>query len=244
MNKIETNFQAIILGIRNAFGVPALLLISAMTGFGSLAQEQGFSIYMSILSTILIWGLPGQVVHVELFSLGAPLIAVVLGVAGVNARFLPMTLSMMPVFDRSDHNRKWNYFLAHMISINTWAEMLQRKNEIDVNHRVAYFLGFSITCMIAGILGVIQGYVLFDSMPKTVSICLVFLVPIYFGLIMSNTTHLPFLISFIIGCILGPLMHILTPEWSLVLAGLISGSITCFLRHKISKKTNTYKANE
>ena len=176
MKKIETNFQAIFLGIRNAFGVPALLLISAMTGFGSLAQEQGFSIYMSILSTILIWGLPGQVVHVELFSLGAPLIAVVLGVAGVNARFLPMTLSMMPVFDRSDHNRKWNYFLAHMISINTWAEMLQRKDEISVDLRVAYFLGFSFTCMIAGVIGVIQGYILFDNMPKIVSICLLFII--------------------------------------------------------------------
>ena len=239
MKVLKTNRQAIIAGIKNAFGVPALLLFSAMTGFGSLAQEQGLSIYMSILSTILIWGLPGQVVHVELYGMGAPLIAVVLGVAGINARFMPMTLSMMPIFDGTNHDRKWNYLLAHMISINTWAEMLQRKDEISVDRRVAYFLGFSFTCMIAGVIGVIQGYLLFESMPKTVSICLVFLVPIYFGLIMSNTIHLPFLLSFIIGCILGPLIHNLTQEWSLVLAGLISGSITYILRHKISKYRRT-----
>ena len=63
-------------GIRNALGVPALLLFSAMTGFGSLAQEQGLSLWISMLSTVLIWGMPGQVVHVELYGLGSPLIAV------------------------------------------------------------------------------------------------------------------------------------------------------------------------
>jgi len=236
MKRIETNRQAVFAGIRNAFGVPALLLISAMTGFGSLAQEQGISIYMSILSTILIWGLPGQVVHVELYAMGAPLIAVVLGVAGVNARFMPMTLSMMPVFEGSNHDRKWNYLLAHMISINTWAEMLQKREMINVNRRVAYFLGFSCTCMFAGVIGVLQGYLLFESMPETVSICLVFLVPIYFGLIMSNTIHPPFLISFFLGCILGPMMYFLTPEWGLVLAGLISGSIAFLMRKNFQKK--------
>ncbi|HJL93737.1 MAG TPA: AzlC family ABC transporter permease, partial [SAR324 cluster bacterium] len=96
MKDLETNPKAVLKGIRNAFGVPALLLFSAMTGFGSMAQEQGLSLYISILSPVLIWGLPGQVVHVELYGLGAPLIAIVLGVAGANARFLPMTLSMMP----------------------------------------------------------------------------------------------------------------------------------------------------
>ena len=106
MEELETNPRAVLAGIRNAFGVPALLLFSAMTGFGSFAHEQGLSLYMSMLSTIMIWSLPGQVVHVELYGMGAPLIAVVLGVAGVNSRFMPMTLSMMPVFDESPHNRR------------------------------------------------------------------------------------------------------------------------------------------
>ena len=68
MKELETNSRAVLAGIRNAFGLPALLLFSAMTGFGSFAQEQGLSLYMSMLSTILIWGLPGQVVHAILNS--------------------------------------------------------------------------------------------------------------------------------------------------------------------------------
>ena len=71
MKELETNSRAVLVGIRNAFGLPALLLFSAMTGFGSFAHEHGFSLYMSMLSTILIWGLPGQVVHVELYGMRA-----------------------------------------------------------------------------------------------------------------------------------------------------------------------------
>ena len=239
MEELETNPRAVLAGIRNAFGVPALLLFSAMTGFGSFAHEQGLSLYMSMLSTIMIWGLPGQVVHVELYGMGAPLIAVVLGVAGVNSRFMPMTLSMMPVFDESPHNRRWNYLLAHMISINTWTEMLLRSPEIRGDRRMAYFLGFSFTCMTAGIIGVLQGYIIFESMPQIVSLCLVFLVPIYFGLIMSNTVHPPFLLAFILGCILGPPMHLLTPEWGLVLTGLITGTLAYLLRHRLPIQRNS-----
>ena len=243
MKDLDTNLQALLTGVRNAIGVPALLLFSAMIGFGSLAQEQGLSLYISMLSTVLIWGMPGQVVHVELYGLGAPLIAVVLGVAGANARFMPMTLSMMPVFADSPHNRKWNYLLSHFISINTWTEMLHRGHEIRADRRVFYFLGFSFTCMFAGLIGVYQGYVLFESMPKMISLCLIFLVPIYFGLIMSNTVHPPFLFAFVLGCILGPPMHLLTPEWGLVLAGLISGTLAYLLRHRLPSPRNSMENN-
>ena len=244
MKGLDTNLQALLTGIRNAIGVPALLLFSAMTGFGSLAQEQGLSLYISILSTILIWGMPGQVVHVELYGLGAPLIAVVLGVAGANARFMPMTLSMMPVFADSPHNRKWNYLFAHFISINTWAEMLHRGNEIRADLRVPYFLGFSTTCMFAGVIGVYQGYVLFENMPEMVSLCLIFLVPIYFGLIMSNTVHPPYLLAFVLGCLLGAPMHLLTPEWGLVLSGIIAGTIAFLLRKWLEGLRNNKEGND
>ena len=108
---------------------------------------------------------------------------------------------------------------------------------------MAYFLGFSFTCMTAGIIGVLQGYIIFESMPQMVSLCLVFLVPIYFGLIMSNTVHPPFLLAFILGCILGPPMHLLTPEWGLVLTGLTTGTLAYLLRHRLPVPRNSKEGN-
>ncbi len=230
--------------MKNAFGVPALLLFSAMTGFGSLAHENGFSLLMAGMSTALIWGLPGQAVHAELFGLGAPVAAVALAVAGANARFLPMTLSMMPVFQDSPHDRRWHYLLAHFISINTWGEMMFRGPEIAPNRRVAYYLGFSSICMAAGEIGVVQGYLLSGALPVTVTVGLIFLVPVYFGLIMSNTDHLPFLLAFFLGCLAGPLLHKLIPEWNLAASGLISGTLAFVLRKRISSKQKTSPVND
>jgi len=70
-------------------------------------------------------------------------------------------------------------------------------------------------------------------LPQTVSLCFVFLVPIYFGLIMSNTVHPPYLLAFVLGCVLGPPMHLLTAEWGLVLTGLITGTLAYLLRHRL-----------
>ena len=54
---------------------------------------------------------------------------------------------------------------------------------------------------------------------------------IYFGLIMSNTLHPPYLLSFIFGCLLGAPMHLLTPEWGLVLSGTIAGTMAFIIRN-------------
>ena len=70
MRGFKTNFTSVVSGSFNALGVPALLLFSAKTGFGSLSQEMGMNLWISVLSTVLIWGLPVQVVHVKLYGLG------------------------------------------------------------------------------------------------------------------------------------------------------------------------------
>ena len=121
--------------------------------------------------------------------------------------------------------------------------MLNRGHQIKADRRMAYFLGFSLTCMIAGIIGVFNGYMLFESMPKMISLCLIFLVPIYFGLLMSNTIHPPFLLAFVSGCLLGPPMHLLTQEWGLLLSGLISGSLEFMLRNWLKGSGNIKEVN-
>ena len=49
-------------GLREAFGMPALVLSSSMVGFGSLARESGIDLIVTILTTLGIYGLPGQIV--------------------------------------------------------------------------------------------------------------------------------------------------------------------------------------
>ena len=46
------------------------MLLASMTGFGSLANQSGFSLGMALASTAGLWGLPGQVALVELHAAG------------------------------------------------------------------------------------------------------------------------------------------------------------------------------
>ncbi|GIT73263.1 MAG: hypothetical protein Ct9H300mP28_30770 [Pseudomonadota bacterium] len=75
--------------------------------------------------------------------MGAPLIAVVLGVAGANARFMPMTLSMIPVFQI--HLIIENGIISfHIFFHQHLGGNAPPRREIRADRRVFYFLGFSL----------------------------------------------------------------------------------------------------
>lgn len=85
--------------------MPFFMVLASMMGFGSLARESGLSLGVSVVSSATVWGLPGQVAFAELFAVGAPVLAIMLASSMANLRFLPMSMSMLPLF-RTDQ-RAW-----------------------------------------------------------------------------------------------------------------------------------------
>ena len=94
---------ALVQGAREAAGVPAAVLAAGYLGFGALAAGHGLPRGYSVAATLSIWALPGQLILVEATALGAPFVAVVLTVALSSARFLPMTLVLMPLMRDARH---------------------------------------------------------------------------------------------------------------------------------------------
>ena len=87
---------AALAGLRDSVGVPMLVLGASYVGFGSLVHGAGLDVWLGLFSTFTGWALPGQIVVVELYSLGGSLLVVAAAVAMTNARLLPMTVSLMP----------------------------------------------------------------------------------------------------------------------------------------------------
>jgi predicted branched-subunit amino acid permease len=83
-------------GARDAFGLPAMGLASGFVGFGAIAHEAGWSAGLSVFSTVAIWATPAQVLMAELYATGTSLALIVVGVAIVNMRFLPMSAALAP----------------------------------------------------------------------------------------------------------------------------------------------------
>ena len=89
-------------GARAAVGVPPLMVMVAMIGFGSLARSLNIDLFSTLFSAAAIYGLPGQVAMLELYATGATAIAVIAGVAMANMRFFPMAIVLMPQLSPDD----------------------------------------------------------------------------------------------------------------------------------------------
>ena len=61
---------------------------------------------------------------------------------------------------------------------------------------------------------------------------------------MSNTLHPPYLMAFVLGGLLGAPMYLLTPEWGLVLSGLIAGTISFLLRNVLKGFRKSSEGND
>jgi predicted branched-subunit amino acid permease len=213
-------------GVREALGVPAAVLGAGYIGFGALAFDAGFSLALALFSTMTIWALPGQIALIELRALGTAAPALVLAVMLTSARFLPMTVTLLPLL-RHPAYRTWQYYLAgHFVAMTGWAVAVRRCPALPVEQRLPYFLGFAIALWLACLVGTAAGYYASSSLTELVTLGLVFLNPIYFILILGGEVrHRLGILALLCGAAAGPLMQLVTPQWGLLVAGVMGGTV-------------------
>ena len=210
-------------GIRDSVGAPVLLLFASYLGFGSLVHSSDLSLFAGLFSTISTFALPGQIVVVELYATGATLTVIAIAVALTNVRLLPMTLSLIP---HLGHVAPWKrYGVAHMIAVTGWVQALGIFGRLPVAERLPYYVGFSGMLIVSTLVGTTIGFLLADAVPTAVSLGLVFVNPLYFALVLSrNLTVRTHAWAMALGALLGPGLHLASPNWGLLATGLIAGT--------------------
>jgi len=228
-HKIKHRRNAIRSGMFDASKIPSIALIASMMSYGSLARESNLDLNFAIISTAFMWALPGQIALVELHSAGSTLFAAVLAVAMANARFFPMSASMVPLFQRGVKQRLWLYPLSHFITFNSWLWVARRFPDFAEENRVWYFIGFGLVCYISGLAGTIIGFFISDILPAEVLLGLVFLVIIYFIVMLADIRNPLALTAVVCGSIGGPLFHLLHSDLGIMIAGLVGGTVAFFI---------------
>ena len=221
--------QAALTGMRHAAGVPARVLGASYLGFGSLIQGADLAVWHGLFSTFTGWALPGQIILVELYSLGASVLIVAAAVAMTNARLLPMTVALMPYL-RSPGTPRWRYYLfAHYVAVTGWAAAMRRCPGLPEPERLPYFAGFAVTLWSITLVTTAVGFYLADLLPGYLTLGLVFLNPIYFMLVfVADARHRARILALGIGALCGPLLHLVSADWGLPLTGLLAGSLAFF----------------
>jgi predicted branched-subunit amino acid permease len=228
---------AFLAGLRDAISSPALVSCASYVGLGSLLHELGLSAELGFASTALIWALPAQVASIEMYALGIPLATILIAVLLINFRFLPMVVSLMPLFRAGGIHRAGQYALAHFVSATPWILTMFRGPEMPPSQRAPYFLGCALTLIASSLIGIQLGYVVAGAVPEAVSYGLVFLNPLFFMLLMFIDLRQRLrLFALVLGAAMGPALHLLTPTWGLLIAGTAAGTAAFLLDHYLPGK--------
>ncbi len=212
---------------------PAIALGCCFIAIGALLKNIGFNIQESIFSTMLIYALPGSLVMAESILVGASLLSIFIAVWFVNARLYPMAVSLFPLM-MDENQPKWKYYLScHFIAVSAWLIMKSNYETIEKKDRVDFWIGIGSATWSVAVLSTILGFYLSDYLNKDMLMGLAILNPIYFTCMMvgaMNTIQITLSVS--LGAILGPVFYFFSPEWSILLGGLIAGSIAFLIGEK------------
>ena len=206
--------------------MPAAVLAAGYLGFGALAAGHELPLALVVASTLVIWALPGQLILAEMHTSGAPLLATVLTVALSSARFLPMTLVLMPLM-RDARHRGWHYYVvAQLLALTGWTMAVARFPRIARAERLAWFSGVALVCRAARAAATAAGYLVADLLTPLAKTGLVFMAPMYYLLILLGAVReRAAALALACGALAGPLAHLATPQWSVLLGGFAGGSL-------------------
>lgn len=212
---------------------PAIALGCCFVAIGALLKNIGFNIHESILSTMLIYALPGSLVMAESILIGASLLSIFIAVWFVNARLYPMAVSLFPLMMHDDQP-KWKYYLScHFIAVSAWLIMKSNYEKTEKKDRVDFWIGIGSATWSVAVLATILGFYLSDYLNKDMLMGLAILNPIYFTCMMVGAMKtIQVTLSVILGAVLGPIFYFISPEWSILLGGLLAGSLAYFIGEK------------
>jgi predicted branched-subunit amino acid permease len=225
------------LGAREAIGAPIAVIAANYLGFGAFASTTDVPLWVVVVSTVSMWALPGQLVMVDAWHVGAPLVAVLLTVMLTNARFLPMTITLLPLLRDRSHPQ-WRYYVgAHFIAMLAWAFCMRRCPELPAVDRMAYLVGHSTVCIAVACVAGACGYLAAGSIPPAIQLGLVFLAPVNFVIILvGDVKERLGVLALVCGATAGPLLYLVTPQWSLPLAGFGGGTLAYVLNRLIEAR--------
>ena len=222
-----TAASAFMFGARVAStSVFALVIVFTYIGFGALAHDYGLSAGWAMLSTVLLWAGPAQVILVTGLGPGTVLIETAVAVALSSVRFLPIVVALMPVVKR-ENSRPWQLLTpAHFMAISVWVEVMRHAPNIPRENRISFCNGLGLTLLVMGTVATGLGYYLQSVLPVIFGAAAMFITPISFLVSIARNARLLFeKAALAIGVTLGPLLAFSQVQFDLLWTGVIGGSL-------------------
>ncbi len=226
-----TTFRAVLKGVRDALSLPAPMVAAGLLGVGPLAHAVGHPLGVAVASTLFIWAGPGQIIFFGGIAAGLSPLGIALAVGLSAVRFLPMTISMLPLIRRPGQSLGELLYLSHFVTVTIWSEGLRRLPPLHPSNRVPYYIGFGHTCVVLSGFATGVGYLMTGSAPQALAAALLFLSPLFFTVsIAAGIRRVADVAAIAAGFFLQPLAsRLIGPELDLLAVGLIGGTAAFML---------------
>ncbi len=217
---------AFLAGWRAAWtSVFSLVLIGIYVGIGALAHDYGFSPWWALLSTLLVWAGPAQVILISALGAGATPLEAALAVGLSGVRLLPMVVSLLALIKRPGTRQRDLILPAHLTAVSMWVESLRLLPALPRAQRLAFANGLGTGFMVAAHGGTLAGFYLAASLPALLTAGLLFLTPVSFLVsAVRNSKLMVDRLALALGLVVGPLLAHAGVGLDLMWTGIIGGS--------------------
>lgn len=222
--------SAFLPGLREALGAPGIAMAATFLAFGAAVQEAGLSPGWALLACWGIYGMPGQLVLVQAATLGwaGGVGAAVMGAVAVNARFLPMAVSITPVLSAPARRRLLP--AVPFIAVTPWAAAMRALPTVERSARLAWFLGFGLTSWLVAGGAALAGFHVAGMLGAEARAALLFVNPLYYALLLAADLDRPAPRRAVLcGAAAASLVLLLPSSVALLAAGLAGGTAAFLL---------------
>jgi predicted branched-subunit amino acid permease len=225
-------------GMRDAIGLASITICFSLIGIGGLVRDIGYPMLAGMLSSVLMWAGPAQVLLFGSLAAGTALPIAAVAILFSSLRFFPMTMSIMPLINVPPRPT-WQLLLAaHLIAITNWAEGIRRLPDMPAEERYTYFCGFGTTVLISGTLATGAGYYLVAAMPPALAAALLFTTPMFFTVNLTAAARravdwLPIIMAV---AVIAAAPHTFGTDYDLVAAGLGGGTLAYLIQRGLRRR--------
>jgi len=221
-------------GLRaGATSVFMVVIVGSYVSIGALAHDLGFPLLWIVLSTLLIWAAPAQLILISALGAGAPPLEVALAVGLSGMRLLPMVVALMPLLKTPATRARDLLVSAHFTAISMWIESLRLLPKLPRAARIPFANGLGTALMAGAVVASIVGFRLAQALPSLLVAALLFLSPMSFLIsAVRNARFTADRVALVVGLVLAPLLAWRGVELDLMWTGLIGGSVA-YAAHRL-----------
>ena len=208
------------------------VLFVTFIGIGALAHDTGFSLLWAIMSTVLVWAGPAQIILVSTLGSGVTIVQAAIAVTVSAIRLFPMVVAVLPLLRTPQTKRRQLILVAHFTAVTLWVECYRFLPHVPRERRIAFVHGLGSGLMLIALVATIIGYLLAANLSQTFGAAVLLLTPLAFLFSTArNARGLADGLALGLGLALYPVASLLGTGLDILLSGVVAGTIA-FGAHK------------